>query len=162
MQHVDAGALLEHLDAELVLAAVAARSVGERRLCLARILDELRKGVHRERRIDREEELVGRHARDRHQVPEWIEAHLGIDVRVDGDQAVGTEQQGVAIGRRLRHLVAGDVAVGAGAVFHHHRLAQALGELLRQQAGGDVGGAARRDRHHDLDRILGKRSRRGR
>ena len=42
VKQVDAGALLEHLDAELVLAAVAARGVGQRRLLLARVFDQLR------------------------------------------------------------------------------------------------------------------------
>ena len=57
------------------------------------------------------------------------------------------EDQRVAVGLALARQVGGDVAVGAGAVIHDERLPHRLGELLRQEPRGDVGRAARRNRH---------------
>ena len=152
MQQVDAGALLEHFDAELMLAAVAARGIGERRLLLARIFDELRHRLDRQAWIDRQEELVRRHARDRQQVLEHVDRHRRIDMRIDGDQAVGGHDQRVAVGLGVGGHFSGDIAVGAGAVLDEERLPHRLGQALRQEPRGDVGRPARRDRHQHLDR----------
>ena len=68
------------------------------------------------------------------------------------NSALGPEQQRVAVGRRLGDHLTRDIAVGAGTVLDHHRLAEPHGQRLRQQAGNDVGRAAGRKRHHELDR----------
>ena len=41
--------------------------------------------------------------------------------RVDGDGAIGRDQQRVAVRLALGHLFKRDVAAGAGAVFDHDR-----------------------------------------
>src|SRR5690606_20495200 len=51
--------------------------------------------------------------------------------------------------------VGADVAVGAGAVVHHHLLPQQRREVLRDQAGDDVGGAAGRKGHDQAQGLAG-------
>ena len=51
----------------------------------------------------------------------------------------GAQQEQVAIRPRLGDVVGGDVAAGARAVVHDHRLAQGTAQRLGQLAGIDVG-----------------------
>ncbi len=155
VQEIDAGALLQYFHRQMVLAPVAARRVGQRRRGASRIFDELLEVAHGQRRIDRKHELIRRDGRDRGEILQRVERHLGVEVRIDRDQAVLAEEQRVAVGRRLRDHVAGDVAVGAGMVLDHDRLVEKLGEFLSDHARDDVGGAAGRDRHDELDRARG-------
>ena len=60
----------------------------------------------------------------------------------------------VAVGRRLRDALAADAAARAGNVLDRHRHAQDFGQLLREHAAGDVGGAARREADDDADRAI--------
>ena len=61
-------------------------------------------------------------------------------------------------------IVGCDIAAGARPVLHNHRLAPDLLQAITDEARGDVGRAARRERHnhaHRLDRPLrGPRARR--
>ena len=158
VQEVDGGALLEHFHAQLVLAAVAARGISQRRLGRARVFDEFRERLDRQLGIDREHELVGGDARHRQEVIERVEAQLGIDMGIDGDAAVGMKEQRVAVGGGLRDRVGGDVAVGARAVLDHDRPSQRLLHVVGEQPRGDIRRAARWDGHQDLDRSRWKGS----
>ena len=64
-------------------------------------------------------------------------------------------EQCVAVRLRRGHGVGGDDAAGAGTVLDHDLLAGALGELLADQADGDVGEPAGAERHDDADRAAG-------
>jgi hypothetical protein len=64
------------------------------------------------------------------------------------------EQQRVAVGRRVHHLLRGDVAAGAGLVLDDHRLADRGLHLLGDQAGHDVGGAAGREGDDDANGLV--------
>ncbi|KAG0923338.1 hypothetical protein G6F31_019549 [Rhizopus arrhizus] len=63
----------------------------------------------------------------------------------------GAAHQRVAVRRRLGHIVRPQGRPRARLVFHHHRLAQALGQFLPQCARQHVGRAAGRERHDQLD-----------
>ncbi|MNV70589.1 hypothetical protein D3C71_1635630 [compost metagenome] len=63
-------------------------------------------------------------------------------------------QQGVAVGLRLGDLVGANVARRARAVFHDHGLAQRARQFLRQHAADHIGGAPRRVRHDQADRLV--------
>src|SRR5438552_10185812 len=52
----------------------------------------------------------------------------------------------------MRSELAGEVAVGAGAVLHHDGLAEPYAQGLAQRAGDEIGGAAGRERHEKPDR----------
>ena len=64
-------------------------------------------------------------------------------------------QQRVAVGRRVHHLLRGDVAARTWLVFDDHVLAHLGRELRAQQARHDVGGAARGEGHDDADGLVG-------
>ena len=60
-------------------------------------------------------------------------------------------QERVAVGRRLGRRLGADHAAGAAAVLDDELLAEGLAELVGPGPGDDVGGAAGRERHDDLD-----------
>jgi hypothetical protein len=103
---------LKHLHRQVVLAAVAARGVGKRRVRLLRVFDEFREGAHRQRRVDGQHELVRRHRYHRREIAQGIDRHL-VEMRIDGDLAVGEQAERVAVRLRARDELVGDVAVGA-------------------------------------------------
>ncbi len=158
MEQIDARSLLEHLHRQMVLAAVAARRVRKRRIGPLRELDEFLEALHRKLRVHGEDELIRRHGVDRREIAQRVERHAAVEVRVDGDLAVGQQPHGMAVGRRLRHQLRRDVAVRARAVLHHHRLAERLGKLLREHACRDVGCAPGRNRNDEAERARRKLS----
>src|SRR5262249_9926705 len=80
---------------------------------------------------------------------------LGLIDRKGG----GGGEDGVAVGRRAAHRFRREIAAGATAIFHHHRMPEALAELLPNQAGDDVGDAAggEGDLQRDVLRRIGLR-----
>ena len=62
------------------------------------------------------------------------------------------EQQVAAVRRRLCDRGGGQIAAGAGAVFHDERLAELLAQRLRGAARQQIGGAAGREWHHHRHR----------
>ena len=68
---------------------------------------------------------------------------------------VSTTRQRVAVRRRRGDHAGRDAAVAARAILHHHGLADAVLQLLRQQARGRVRHAARRIGHDELDGLAG-------
>ena len=68
-------------------------------------------------------------------------------------RAEASHDERVAVGRRLRHGIGADVAARAGAVLDYDRLTPALRHANADEARVKIGDAARRKRHHDLDRL---------
>ena len=88
--------------------------------------------------------------RDRRQILHRVERHIAIDRGVDGDGADMAEEHHMAIGGAALHLGHADIAIGAGAVVHHHGLAEQFGEARRHEPGIGViaaGGAGHDDAH---------------
>ncbi|MDT4885356.1 hypothetical protein FQZ97_1215810 [compost metagenome] len=56
-------------------------------------------------------------------------------------------QQRVAVGLGLGHEVGADGRTRAGLALDHHRLTQALRQLVGQRTGQHIGGATSRKRH---------------
>ena len=73
--------------------------------------------------------------------------------------ADGREQDRVAVRRRLRHVVGCDDARRAGLVLHHHRLAEQLAELRRDEPRVRIDRAARRIADDEADRLRRERLR---
>jgi hypothetical protein len=86
----------------------------------------------------------------RRQVPRWIEIEL-VDVLVAADR-VGRDKDRVTVGLGLGDVFHADIAVGAGAVLDHHRLAQRAGQIVANHARCDIGRTAGRERNDEMDR----------
>src|SRR6266852_7297502 len=61
----------------------------------------------------------------------------------------------MAVRRGFRHHLARNGALGAGSVIHHYRLAESLGERLRDDAGDGVRGPSGGKPHDDVDGLRG-------
>jgi hypothetical protein len=160
VHHVDARSRLEHFHNQMMLAAVADRSIGERRVRAAGKCYEVLEGFYRQSGVDSEQHLGIDQARDRQQVLQRIERHFRVKMRADDDLRVRAEQQCVAIGRRFGYGLHGDVAVGPGTVLDDHRLAERLAKLRREQPRDGIGCSAGRIGHEEPDRpcgVLGRR-----
>jgi hypothetical protein len=84
-----------------------------------------------------------RHQRDGRKVLLRVVGHARVQRLVDAMGAHRAHQQGVAVVGRLGDQVGTDVAARARAVFHHELLAECPGQLGRDGARQDVGGATR-------------------
>src|SRR5262245_43545220 len=116
MKEVDARARLEHFHYQMVLAAVADRSIGERRIRLARLLDEFLQRLRRYGWADDQQHLRVDQCRDGCQILQRVERHLRVEMRADHDLGVGAQEKGVAVWRSLCGELRGEIAVGARAV----------------------------------------------
>ena len=74
----------------------------------------------------------------------WIKRHTRVEVRIDHKQAVGREQKRVPVRRRFRDKLADEIAARARLILNHDGLAELAFEATREQTGGDVGSAPRR------------------
>ena len=108
--------------------------------------DQLADGLHRQRRIDRE------HRRRAHRDRDRIEVRGGVigDVLVQrgiNDVVRAIDENGVAVGCRLRGATRPNISARAGDILDIKLRPQLLGELLRHQASEYVGRAGGRERH---------------
>ena len=117
--------------------------------------DQLRNAARRHGRVHHEQARAECDQRDGGEVAHDVEGQVAVERGVGGVRAHGRHHQGVAVGGAAGHVLGGDVAGGAGAVLHHHGLAQPGGDALRHHAGGGVGAAARREADHEADRAVG-------
>ena len=129
--------------------ADAGRAVGQRPGLGLRLRYQFGHRVERPRGDERETVGAGE-LRDRRKILERVVGQVLGHMRIGGVRA-GGQQHGVAVGGRAGDALRADDAVGAGARFHDHRLAQRLGQLLRQPACQHVGRAAGGKRLDDLD-----------
>ena len=119
MQHVEAaGLLLEQLRRDVGDGADAAGAVAELAGVGLQVGDQLLHRLHRQRRIDRDRGRGGGEDRDRRDLLERV---IGLVVGAFAqDQRAGrADQQRVAVGGLLRHVVERDRRAAAGAVLDH-------------------------------------------
>ena len=92
--------------------------------------------------------------------PDRLEIGLQIVIEIVDDAAdMGiplADVDGVAVGRGAREPPDADRAAGAADILDDHRLAEERPHLVGHDAPGDVGRAARRERHDQRDRARGK------
>ena len=93
-------------------------------------------------------------AADRGEIVGHVERQLGVG-RCHHHVRGRVHQHRVAVGLGLGDHAGAERGAGAAAVFDHEGLAELPADLFEHGAGGDVGSAAGRERHHDLDRLLG-------
>ena len=104
---------------------------------------------HRRRDNDRMRRHGG-HA-DQREVLDGIPGQVLHHGRIAGVIAIILQQDRMPIRRRARHGIDRKVAIGAGAVFHHHWLAERLAHGFLKQPGGEICPPARRVWHHHGD-----------
>ena len=99
--------------------------------------DEFGDRLGRERRVDLHDERPAHQARDRSDVASETEVRLVVE---RGAERVRRrcKQQRIAVRRRIDDGFKADVAAGSRPVLDHNRLAEPLGQRLRQQAGDGV------------------------
>ena len=116
--------------------------------------------LRRNRRMDHHHEIGIVDRRHRRKVAHQHERLVG-DQRLVGGVGVRHQEQRVAVGRRTRDRLGAQDRAGARTVLDHERLLERFGQVLAELAGKDIGRAAGRERHDDLDRPcrIGLRSR---
>jgi hypothetical protein len=82
-----------------------------------------------------------------------IVAGLVEDRLVEHQRALRGERNRIAVGGCARELRHRNRAAGAGLVLDDHRLTEGLRQFLSHVTRNDVRGAARRERHQELDRL---------
>ena len=161
VQDVDAGPILEHLDAQVGGGAEARRAVGELAGVRLGVVDHLLEGLGADGGMDDEPADEVADARHRHEALDGVVGRLA-QVRQDVERRVGRQQEGVAVGRRLGGGLGADHAAGTAAVLDDELLAEGLAQLFRPGPADQVGGAARRIGQDELDGLVGPALRLGR
>ncbi len=98
---------------------------------------------------------------DRREVLDRIVRILGVGGGVGRHRAHSGDAERVAVRRGLGQRVGADRAAATATVLHHHGLAQLAAQRVGHGAADDVGGAARRERYDQADRLVGIRLRVG-
>src|SRR5215469_4373803 len=105
------------------------------------VSNELGNCLRWNRWIDHHEKRDANNASNWRDVAEKKETKVVVQRRVDRRRSVNHEER-VAVWRRLHDCLGSDVGAGARPVFDDEWLAEALGELLADQARDNVGSAA--------------------
>jgi hypothetical protein len=95
-----------------------------------------------------------REHRDRLEIADRVVAHL-VEHRIDRVRAGARHEEGVAVGRGVRHGFRADRPSRAAAVVHHHGPPELGGHLLGDDAADHVIPATRRERDHEAHRFDG-------
>ncbi|MNT15283.1 hypothetical protein D3C72_1503300 [compost metagenome] len=118
------------------------------------VLDERRHAIGRQVLAAKQGHRHVGHLADIGEVRQRIERQLAVQ-RGRGRHAVVVDQEGVAVGRGARHVLRGQRAARAGAIFDHDTLPQRLGHGRAQAARDHIGRPAGRERHHQRNGVVG-------
>jgi hypothetical protein len=112
------------------------------------ILDRKRRtGLHHQRRF--------RQQHDRREIAHRVVGQLGVDGGICALRTHRADQQRVAVRSRLSDRRCAEYAAGAAFIIDDDWLAECGAELRRDDAGYHVDGAARGERHNNLDDLVG-------
>jgi hypothetical protein len=153
MHDIEAGAANELVGGEMRRRAGAGRRIAELAGLAFGIIDEFLQRAGRHLAVHHQEQRHLPERSDRDQIGERIVGHVAVQIWIDHDVAGIGDAERVAVGRRLRDRVHRDVAAGARLVVDHHGLAAARRQEGAENARAQIGDAARRGRHDDVDRL---------
>ena len=105
--------------------------------------------------MNHERDRDRRNQRYRAEIAGWIVGKLLVNRGGNRLARGDAEQQGVPVGRGLRHRICAYGSAGAGPILDNKRLAQARRELVGDDAREQVGRAARRKGRDDSYRFNG-------
>ncbi len=115
--------------------------------------DERLEIFRRHRRMNLKHHRQRRDLDDGREVLERIVGQGFVEGHIDRHRAARREQYGIAVRRGLGHRVAANIAAGPGLVLDDHRNAELDLQGRLEQTRHQIGDAARRIRHHELDRV---------
>ncbi len=153
---LDARHPLEEFRRQVRRAARTRRSVVKLAGFGARQRDQLGDAARRQRGVHVQAEVHVDDLGDRSEVAHRIDAHPGIQVRVDAEIAQRSHEQRVAVGGRFCRDFRADHSARAGAVFHDGLPAPKFTEVLGENACDDIGAAACRKGDDDTHRFRRK------
>ncbi|KAG1254438.1 hypothetical protein G6F65_017042 [Rhizopus arrhizus] len=107
-------------------------------------------GCRRRHQDDRQVHQRGHHR----QIAERLVRQVLVQRRVQRQGAHACRHQRIAVRRGAGRFLRGDDSGGAGAIFHHHRLAQRVAHVLGDDAGRQVAAAAGAEWHQPADRMV--------
>ena len=111
--------------------------------------------------VDRKRELEVGHVGHRREVGGGVVGQLREHHRREHGDDDRRQHQHAAIGGSVLQRLGHDAAAGAGPVLDDDRLLQLFLHAVGEQAGGDVGRAARREADQDAHRLVGRHLRAG-
>ena len=151
----EAGLLADHLEAQVIDAAHAARSEMQHAGLALGQRHELAKILHRQLgRHDYGHRRIGDGA-DRREIALHVDGEVLVEQRVGDDDAAVDVAERVAVRRALGDGFQPDAAVGAGTIVDHERLPKYRLNGLREVPRHQVGAAARRKADDDAYRTRG-------
>ena len=89
----------------------------------------------------------------RHEVFDGVVRQLGVQAGIGAERADVSHQQRIAVRGGLGRRFRADQAPCSGPILDHHRPAEGFAQFLRYDAGDDIGGAARCNRHDQPKRL---------
>ena len=153
---VRAGHELEQLAADMTGRAVARGRVRQLAGIVLCVGDQLRDRLERRIGRGRQQHVSARDQRDRLEVALDVVGQLRHHVARDGERADRPHADGVTVGIGFRREIEPDGQRPARAIVDDDLLAELLGKLRAEDARDRVGRAARRLRHDQPDRLVGK------
>ena len=153
MDQLGAGLLFEQLGRQVRSGTVALRGVAELVRVGFGIGDQLLNRIGGHRGVHHQSIGHQREHGDGHKLGRVV-IELGVEAHIDRQGRRWRSHQGVAIGLGIEEHFGCDVARSARLVFNHDRLPQLAGQGFRDQAGEQVGTAACRVGHQNLDGFL--------
>ena len=160
MDHVDLGGVREKKRGQVTGRSIAGRPVGQLARLFPRLLDKLLDAGDRRRLRHHDHERRRRDDGNRIERGQRIDLDVLEQVRIDDHGTLVGQQDGVAVGIRLRGLLGRQVAAGRAVVLDDHLLTELVGETLGDDAGDGVSSSAGGVGHHQADGfvrvVLGK------
>ncbi len=152
VQQIHAGQRLQHLTGDPRGARAAAE--GDLARVGLGVVDQFLRRGYGYRGIDHQGQRDRPELADGREIGDRIVGQLLVEALIGRMRRVGRDQHGVPVGLGAGHVLGGEKAARARHVVDDDGLPEARRHLLAQHARQRVGGAARRERHDELDRPI--------
>ena len=154
VDHPELRGVEKHLHRQMDGAEMSGGAVGYAAGVVSHRRDEILQRCPRRRFLHRQDHRIGEHPRERHELVHLVAGRLALQAVALGNDGERRQRDHdrVAVGLGARDIGVPDPAARAALVLDHDVLPELLGQMQGERAAREVGGAARRERHHDRDR----------